>query len=108
MSRTYLVFGGDEQDNLRILGPVKATSHEQAQDLAADEYPGHASYSSTPLRNWSARKFTERVVREWEAVAIPGQLTVDDILEEEDEEEDDLLQRAEGALAKAKGSEEGE
>ena len=98
--RTYLIFGsGDEGVKWEPLGIVNADSHEQAREKAADEKPGFAIYGSCPFRNWRSGRPNERMVRDWDDFdikSIPGQMTVDEVLDEiAEEEEDDLLRHAE-------------
>lgn len=98
--RKYMVWGTKDERLWEPLGTVEASSHDQAQDTAAEQVPGYVAYGSLPFGNWRAGKPTTYTKREWSEfdVTTTGQLTVEDELEAKDE--DDLVKRAEGALAK--------
>lgn len=105
--RTYLIFGSADGTTWQALGAVNADSHDQARETAAEQVPGHEHYGSCPFRNWRSGTPETRTIRSWttfDITSIPGQLTVDDMIDEPDEEEqpDELLDRAKAQVEKVK------
>lgn len=81
--RNYLVFGSnDGGETLTLIGEFEAADHDAAKKLARDS--GHEAYGSCPSGNWSFAKVNVREVVEVEPLdmPVPGQMTVDEVLEE--------------------------
>lgn len=104
--RTYLTFGSQDGELWRPIGTVNADSHDQAQNTAAEQVGGFVHYGSCPFRNWRSGTPETRTIRDWtpyDITSIPGQLTVDDLIEEPEEDEpDDLLSHAEDVIEQVK------
>ena len=83
MSRTYLIFGSDDEVNWELLDRVQASGAPQALNKAR-ERENHRHYSATPERNWAQGQpeVEERApVVKWKMKKVDSdQMTVDDVL----------------------------
>lgn len=81
--RSYLVFGSnDGGKTLEPVGEYEAQDHESAKKKARSS--GHKSYGTCPTGNWSFGNLSVREIVDVEEakLPIPGQLTVDEVLDE--------------------------
>lgn len=80
--RKYIVFGSnDEGKTLAPIGVFEASDHDAAKKLAySDEYK---DYASVPEGNWTFGEVTSTVILDVKPIQlpIPGQMTVEEVLE---------------------------
>lgn len=82
--RTYLIFGSDDGKYWEQIGEVVVGGAQQALNQARQK-ESYNHYATCTARNWAAMTPEEEVrppVIKWKAM-VPGQLTVDDVVETE-------------------------
>jgi hypothetical protein len=106
MSRSYLVFGSDDEVNWELLNTVEASGGEQACNQARKQ-ESHRHYAACPERNWTSGEpeveEREPLIRwRWKGREDQPakQMTVEDALApEKKQEKEEAIREAKEALA---------
>ena len=96
MSRKYVVFGSNDGETLVLCGEYEAADHDGARKQAAEAGHHYNDYGSTPAGNWVFGALEAVTVYKFvpKELKIPGQMTVNDVIEEakKDEIKDEIAE----------------
>lgn len=89
MSRKYVVFGSHDGETLVPCGEYEAADHDSARKQAAEAGHMYEQYGSTPAGNWVFGAMETVTVYKFVPgqLKIPGQMTVEEVLQEQRREE---------------------